>query len=146
MPKFFVTSDVHSHLTPFIRALGKAGYDPENTDHWLVICGDVFDRGDESLELLKYLTNAQSSKTITDATGMIPANKNVETNYAPNSPEDILMQQLAKTSISRPVTPGYPQFSSAFASVISSLRSKEVNELVDAKAQVLQQELNALKG
>ena len=98
------------------------------------------------VELLKYLTNAQSSKTITDATGMIPANKNVETNYAPNSPEDILMQQLAKTSISRPVTPGYPQFSSAFASVISSLRSKEVNELVDAKAQVLQQELNALKG
>lgn len=59
MPKFFVTSDIHSHLTPFVRALGKVGYDPENTDHWLVICGDVFDRGDESLELLKYLTKIE---------------------------------------------------------------------------------------
>lgn len=59
MPKFFVTSDVHSHLTPFIRALGRAGFDPENPHHWLVICGDVFDRGDESLELLKYLTKIE---------------------------------------------------------------------------------------
>lgn len=97
------------------------------------------------VELLKYLTNAQSSKTITDATGMIPANKGVETNYAPNSPEDILMQQLEKTSVSRPVTPGYPQFSAAFASVISSLREKDVNELVDAKAAVLQKDLDVIK-
>ena len=97
------------------------------------------------VELLKYLTNAQSSKTITDATGMIPANKGVETNYAPNSPEDILMQQLAKTSVSRPVTPGYPQFSAAFASVISSLREKDVDELVDAKAAVLQKDLDVIK-
>jgi fructooligosaccharide transport system substrate-binding protein len=97
------------------------------------------------VELLKYLTNAQSSKTITDATGMIPANKGVETNFAPNSPEGILMQQLEKTSVSRPVTPGYPQFSAAFASVISSLREKDVNELVDAKAAVLQRDLDVIK-
>ena len=97
------------------------------------------------VELLKYLTNAQSSKTITDATGMIPANKGVDKNYEANSPEDVLFQQLQKTSVSRPVTPGYPQFSAAFASVISSLREKEVNELVDAKAAVLQKELDYIK-
>lgn len=96
------------------------------------------------VELLKYLTNAQASKTITDATGMIPANKGVETNYTPNSPEDVLLQQLEKTSVSRPVTPGYPQFSTAFASVISSLREKEVNQLVDDKALILQKDLDAI--
>ena len=76
---------------------------------------------------------------------MIPANKGVETNFAPNSPEGILMQQLEKTSVSRPVTPGYPQFSAAFASVISSLREKDVDELVDAKAAVLQRDLDVIK-
>lgn len=55
MPKFFVCSDIHSHFRLFIRALGRAGYDPENTNHWLVVCGDVFDRGPHSYDLLKYL-------------------------------------------------------------------------------------------
>ena len=55
MPKFFVTSDIHSYLTPLKNALDKAGFDPNNEDHWLVVCGDVFDRGDESCMLLKYL-------------------------------------------------------------------------------------------
>ena len=55
MPKFFVCSDIHSYLTPLKRALNEVGFDPDNTDHWLVVCGDTFDRGDESYELLKYL-------------------------------------------------------------------------------------------
>ena len=59
MPKLFVASDIHSHFRLFIRALGRAGYDPENINHWLVICGDVFDRGDESLELFKYLSKIE---------------------------------------------------------------------------------------
>ena len=97
------------------------------------------------VKLLKYLTNKGSSKTITDATGMIPANKEVETNYAPNSPEDVLYQQLQKTGVARPSTIGYPQFSSAFSQVISGLRSGDLNELVDNKANVLQNDLNRIK-
>ena len=97
------------------------------------------------IKLLKYLTNPTSSKTITDATGMIPANNKVETSYAPNSPEDILIQQLQKTSIARPTTVGYPQFSSAFRQVISGLNSEGVSSLVDKQAAVLQNDLNKLK-
>ena len=57
MPKLFVTSDIHSYFTPFKEALDKAGFDPDNKDHWLIVCGDCFDRGSESKELLKFLMN-----------------------------------------------------------------------------------------
>ena len=97
------------------------------------------------VKLLKYLTNAVASKTITDATGMIPANKEVQTNYGAGSPEDVLIQQLQKTGVARPSTVGYPQFSSAFSQVISGLREGDVNTLVDNKAAVLQSDLNKLK-
>ncbi|MBR0295240.1 MAG: extracellular solute-binding protein [Bacilli bacterium] len=96
--------------------------------------------------LLKYLTNKDSSKTVTDATGMIPANKRVETNYQANSPEDVMLQQLIKTSIARPETVGYPQFSSAFSQVISAMRDEnDISTLVDNKARVLQDNLDKIK-
>lgn len=55
MPKFFVTSDIHSFYTPLKKALDEKGFDPNNEDHWLVVCGDCFDRGDESKEMLRFL-------------------------------------------------------------------------------------------
>ena len=94
--------------------------------------------------LLKYLTNAAASKTITDATGMIPANKEVQTNFGAGSPEDVLYQQLQKTGKARPTTVGYPQFSSAFSQVISGLKDGNLSELVDNKAQVLQSNLDKI--
>ena len=97
------------------------------------------------VKLLKYISNATSSKTITDATGMIPANKGVTTNYAGGSPEDVLYQQLQKTGKARPNTVGYPQFSSAFSQVISGLREGDLNTLVDNKANVLQGNLDKIK-
>ena len=53
--KFFVTSDIHSGYTPLKKALDEKGFDPNNETHWLVVCGDCFDRLGESKELLKYL-------------------------------------------------------------------------------------------
>lgn len=96
------------------------------------------------ITLLKYLTNANGSKTVTDATGMIPANKEVNTQYGANSPEDVLYQQLQKTGKQRPETVGYPQFSVAFRGVIDGLRDGNVSTLVDNKAAALQNELNKL--
>ena len=59
MPKFFVTSDIHSYFTPFKEALDKAGFDQNNEDHWLIVCGDCFDRGSESVKLLKFLMSIE---------------------------------------------------------------------------------------
>lgn len=53
--KFFVISDVHGFYTEMKRALDEAGFDPSNEDHWLISCGDNFDRGDEPEMVLEYL-------------------------------------------------------------------------------------------
>lgn len=55
MPKFFVVSDIHSYFNIFINELKAKGFDEYNPDHWLIVCGDCFDRGDESADLLHYL-------------------------------------------------------------------------------------------
>lgn len=55
MPKFFVTSDIHSYYTEFRTALYQAGFDEKDENHWLVVCGDCFDRGTESNKVYKFL-------------------------------------------------------------------------------------------
>lgn len=55
MPKLFVTSDIHSYYEPLIEALDAAGFDKDNEDHWLIVCGDCFDRGPDSGLVLKFL-------------------------------------------------------------------------------------------
>ncbi len=55
MPKLFCTSDIHSYYDPLIKALDEVGFDKDNPDHYLVVCGDCFDRGDQSAEVLRFL-------------------------------------------------------------------------------------------
>lgn len=53
--KYFVISDVHSFYEPMIEALNKAGFDPNNENHTLISCGDLFDRGPDSEKVLDYV-------------------------------------------------------------------------------------------
>lgn len=62
--KYFVTSDIHSFYTEFITALTKAGYEKDNANHILVICGDAFDRGNESKKLLDFLLELPDDRLI----------------------------------------------------------------------------------
>lgn len=55
MPKFFVTSDIHSYYAELMTALQDAGFDENNDEHWLVVCGDCFDRGPDSTKVWRYL-------------------------------------------------------------------------------------------
>ena len=55
--KLFVCSDLHSYFTPFKKALDEKGFEPNNPEHLLVVCGDCFDRGDESFEMFNFLNN-----------------------------------------------------------------------------------------
>ena len=55
MNKYFVTSDVHSFYNELTHALNEKGFDKDNPEHKLIICGDIFDRGDHSKELYKFL-------------------------------------------------------------------------------------------
>lgn len=53
--KYFVTSDVHSFLDPLKTALEEKGFDSSNNEHCLIVCGDLFDRGNQSYELLTFV-------------------------------------------------------------------------------------------
>lgn len=55
MPKFFVSSDIHSAYTPWMNALKEAGFDENNDSHKIVVCGDLFDRIDESLQVYNFV-------------------------------------------------------------------------------------------
>jgi hypothetical protein len=53
--KFFVLSDIHGFYDEMIKALNEAGFDPDNEEHWLITCGDHFDRGEQPLQVMEYL-------------------------------------------------------------------------------------------
>jgi serine/threonine protein phosphatase 1 len=57
--RFYVISDVHSHYSAMKKALDDAGFDPNNEDHYLISCGDAFDRGGESEEVLHFLMSLE---------------------------------------------------------------------------------------
>lgn len=55
MPKFFVVSDVHGFYDEMIEALNEAGFDKNNEEHFLVSLGDNFDRGNQPVEVMRFL-------------------------------------------------------------------------------------------
>lgn len=55
MKKYFVIADVHSFYKIMLDTLNAKGFDVNNNEHYLILCGDLFDRGDESKELFKFV-------------------------------------------------------------------------------------------
>lgn len=62
--KYFVVSDIHSYLQELKHWLQRAGFKKSDKNHVLVICGDLFDRGHESLELYNYLKTIPKKRLI----------------------------------------------------------------------------------
>ena len=98
-----------------------------------------------TLELLKWMTSAESSEAITNATGMIPARRDVVKNYEVGSPEYTLMKQLELSGRERPVTVAYPTFSTTFNQIINGLGNKSVSDLLASATNTLQAEMDRLK-
>jgi serine/threonine protein phosphatase 1 len=59
MKEYFVCSDIHGFYDIFFTGLINAGFDYYNSDHYIIICGDIFDRGSQAKELLKFLLEFQ---------------------------------------------------------------------------------------
>lgn len=59
MAKLFVISDVHGFYDEMKAALDKAGFDPNNEEHWLISCGDNLDRGHQPQEVIDYLMSLE---------------------------------------------------------------------------------------
>lgn len=62
--KFFVCSDIHGFYTLWMDALNEAGYDVNNPDHCLIVCGDLMDRGDEAIECLKFVNSIPAGRKV----------------------------------------------------------------------------------
>lgn len=62
--KYFAISDVHSYYTAMKEALDEAGYDKDNENHVLILLGDAFDRGDETLEVLDFLRSIPKERRV----------------------------------------------------------------------------------
>ena len=53
--KLFVMSDVHSYFEEMAEALHKNGFEMDNEDHHILICGDLFDRGPDAVRLFEFV-------------------------------------------------------------------------------------------
>ena len=98
-----------------------------------------------TLELLKWMTSAESSEAITNATGMIPARRDVVKDYAVGSPEYTLLKQLELSGRERPVTVAYPTFSTTFNQVIYGLGNGNVADLLNTATNTLQDAMDKVK-
>lgn len=65
LTKYFVVSDIHAHYFSLRIALEKNGYDENNKQHHLLVLGDLFDRGDETVEVYDYLYHLHQQKKAT---------------------------------------------------------------------------------
>lgn len=55
MNKYFIISDVHSFFSEMMEALNEKGFEKDNLEHILCVCGDLFDRGDETRQLFEFV-------------------------------------------------------------------------------------------
>ena len=62
--KYFVISDIHSFYDEMMKSLNEAGYDKDNPEHFLIVCGDIFDRGTKPLEVYKFLKSIPKTNRI----------------------------------------------------------------------------------
>lgn len=52
--KYYVVADVHGHFTALEQALRENGFFDDTEPHKLIVCGDLFDRGREAIELQSF--------------------------------------------------------------------------------------------
>ena len=64
MKKYFICSDIHSHYNELMTALNEAKFDINNPEHILIVLGDIFDRGDQSIEVYNFLRGLPLSRRV----------------------------------------------------------------------------------
>lgn len=62
--KYFVFGDVHSFFTILKEALNNKGFEIDNPNHLIILLGDAFDRGEESIEMYSFLKEMASQKRL----------------------------------------------------------------------------------
>lgn len=108
--KYFITSDTHSFFNEMLEAIHDKGFEENNPDHKLIICGDVFDRGDQSVEIYDYLRRIDDQFI-----------------YIRGNHEDLLMDCVRDIAAGRTI--GFHHFSNGTVKTIEQLCDLKENEL-----------------
>lgn len=53
--KYFVSSDIHGFFDEWQNALTDKGFDLNNPEHKIILCGDLFDRGNQPKEIIDFV-------------------------------------------------------------------------------------------
>lgn len=62
--KYYVTTDTHSYFKELYMALTEKGFFEDEDPHKLIICGDIFDRGKEALQLQEFILDLISKDEV----------------------------------------------------------------------------------
>lgn len=62
--KYFIVSDVHGCYDALIQGLNEAGFDMSDPEHVFVSLGDLFDRGTQNIECLKFVNELPAHSKI----------------------------------------------------------------------------------
>lgn len=62
--RYFVTADVHSFYDAMMSALTKQGFDINNTTHKVIILGDAFDRGPDTVKVFQFMQTLDAQKRL----------------------------------------------------------------------------------
>ena len=53
--KYFVSGDIHGFYDEWQTALKEKGFDLNNPEHKIILCGDLFDRGNQPKEIIEFI-------------------------------------------------------------------------------------------
>ena len=56
---YFVVSDTHSFFDATLKALKEKGFEQNNPQHKIILCGDLFDRGPQTKELFNFVKSLE---------------------------------------------------------------------------------------
>ena len=62
--RYYVTADVHGYFSELKSALTENGFFDDTEPHKLIICGDIYDRGSEALQLQNFILDLISKDEI----------------------------------------------------------------------------------
>ena len=62
--RYYVTADVHGYFSELKSALAEKGFFEDDEAYKLIICGDIYDRGSEALQLQNFILDLMSKDEV----------------------------------------------------------------------------------
>lgn len=101
MSKYFVVSDVHSFFKELMIALDEKGFERNNPEHKLIVCGDLLDRGNETVQCFEFIKELHAQNRLI---------------YIKGNHESLLQDCVDEMSLGE--MPGYHHFSNGTVKTI----------------------------